>query len=453
MREALIIEDEPNERLGLSALLDAEGFRTRTADSLASARRRLAESVPELVLLDLSLPDGSGLELMEELGCAARPDVIVLTGHATVDSAVRAIRAGARDYLIKPIEPPRLRNLVLAVASQIGPLPSGTADSQFRRAGRTRFGHLVGASRAMQDVYRLVERAAPTDAPVLIQGESGTGKELVAQTIHDRSLRRGNPFLALNCGAVSPNLIESELFGHERGSFTGAMHQHQGHFERACGGTLFLDEITEMPPALQTKLLRVLESKTFLRVGGEQPLATDVRILTATNRSVVAALRDGQLREDLYYRLSVFPVIVPPLREREGDVALLARYFLQTMNEPRQTRKRLTESAIRQLEAHSWPGNVRELRNVVERAFILASGDIDVALLDMEAGETSRRRIDKPFAIGASVGDMERRLILATLDHFGGDKRRAAQVLGVSLKTLYNRLHAYHYKLRPCRRG
>ena len=453
MREALIIEDEPNERLGLSALLDAEGFRTRTADSLASARRRLAETVPELVLLDLSLPDGSGLELMDDFDEGSRPDIIVLTGNATVESAVQAIRAGARDYLLKPIEAPRLRELVLAVANELGPLPDGGPDAGMRRAGRTRFGHLVGASRAMQDVYRLIERAAPTDAPVLVQGESGTGKELVAHTVHDRSLRRGQPFLALNCGAVSPNLIESELFGHERGSFTGATQQHQGHFERACGGTLFLDEITDMPPSLQTKLLRVLESKTFLRVGGERPLASDVRILAATNRPVAAVLRDGQLREDLYYRLSVFPVTVPPLREREGDVALLARYFLQRMNEPRQTRKRLTPDAIRQLEAHPWPGNVRELRNVVERAFILAADDLDIGVLEMQAGETSRLRLDKPFAIGASVGDMERRLILATLDHFNGDKRQAAQVLGVSLKTLYNRLHSYHYKLRPCRRG
>jgi two-component system response regulator AtoC len=452
MHEALIIEDEPSERLGLSALLEAEGFRTRTADSLASARRRLTESVPELVLLDLSLPDGSGLELMGDFGGSSRPDIVVLTGHATVESAIQAIRAGARDYLVKPIEAPRLRNILAALVHEVGPSPA-PAEGQGRRQGRTRFGHLVGASRAMQDVYRLIERAAPTDAPVLVQGESGTGKELVAHTIHDRSLRRGKPFLALNCGAVSPNLIESELFGHERGSFTGATHQHQGHFERACGGTLFLDEITDMPPTLQTKLLRVLESKTFLRVGGERPIATDVRILAATNRPVANALRDGQLREDLYYRLSVFPVTVPPLREREGDVALLSRYFLQRMNEPRQTRKRLTESALRQLESHPWPGNVRELRNVVERAFILASADIDIALLDMEAAASSRLRLDKPFAIGASVGDMERRLILATLDHFNGDKRRAAQVLGVSLKTLYNRLHAYHYKLRPCRRG
>ena len=452
MREALIIEDEPNERLGLSALLEAEGFRTRTADSLASARRRLAETVPELVLLDLSLPDGSGLELMADLGGASRPDVIVLTGHATVDSAVQAIRAGARDYLVKPIEPAQLREVVLAVANEMGPLGSPPEGSS-RRMGRTRFGHLVGASRAMQEVYRLIERAAPTDAPVLIQGESGTGKELVARTIHDRSLRRTKPFLALNCGAVSQNLIESELFGHERGSFTGAMQQHQGHFERACGGTLLLDEITEMPPSLQTKLLRVLESKTFLRVGGERPIATDVRMLAATNRPVAAVLQDGQLREDLYYRLSVFPVTVPPLREREGDVILLARYFLQRLNEPRQTRKRLTEATIHQLESHTWPGNVRELRNVVERAFILAADDVEITPLQMEAHDTSRLELDKPFAIGASVGDMERRLILATLDHFGGDKRRAAQVLGVSLKTLYNRLHAYHYKLRPCRRG
>jgi DNA-binding NtrC family response regulator len=454
MHEALIIEDEPSERLGLRALLDAEGFRTRTADSLATARRRLAESVPELVLLDLSLPDGSGLELMEDFGGSSRPDVIVLTGHATVDSAVRAIRAGARDFFTKPIDVERLRSVLATLLQEIGPSVGSTGDGSARRPGRTRFGLLVGASRAMQDVYRLVERAAPTDAPVLIQGESGTGKDLVAGTIHDRSLRRGNPFLALNCGAVSPNLIESELFGHERGSFTGATQQHQGYFERASGGTLFLDEIAEMPAALQTKLLRVLESKTFLRVGGERPLETDVRIVTASNRPVADALRDGQLREDLYYRLSVFPVTVPPLREREGDVALLARYFLQRLNEPRQTRKRFTPGAMQQLEAHQWPGNVRELRNVIERAFILAARDIDVGLLEMERESRGVRiRLDQPFAIGASVGDMERRLILATLDHFRGDKRRTAQVLGVSLKTLYNRLHAYRYKLRPCRRG
>jgi DNA-binding NtrC family response regulator len=454
MHEALIIEDEPNERLGLSALLDAEGFRTRTADSLASARRRLAESIPELVLLDLTLPDGSGLELMEELGGASRPDVIVLTGHATVESAVQAIRAGARDYLVKPVDSPRLREVVITLASEIGPVPGGTREVPTRRSGRMRFGHLVGASRPMQEVYRLIERAAPTDAAVLIQGESGTGKELVAHTIHDRSPRRDKPFLALNCGAVSPNLIESELFGHERGSFTGATHQHQGHFERAFGGTLFLDEITEMPPTLQTKLLRVLETKTILRLGGERPLATDVRVVAATNRPLTVALREGQLREDLYYRLGVFPVTIPPLREREGDVALLAQYFLQGMNEPRRLRKRLTEDAVRRLEAHHWPGNVRELRNVIERAFILATADIDTALLDEQLDDRGgRSRLDQPFAIGASVGEMERRLILATLDHFGGDKRRAAQVLGVSLKTLYNRLHAYHYRLRPCRRA
>jgi len=290
---------------------------------------------------------------------------------------------------------------------------------------------------------------------VLIAGESGTGKELVAETIHERSARRGKPFLALNCGAVSPTLIESELFGHERGSFTGATHQHQGYFERAGGGTLFLDEITEMPPTLQPKLLRVLESKQILRLGGERPIDIDVRLFAASNRPLDVALREGRLREDLYYRLNVFPIPVPPLRERDGDIALLTQYFLQLMNEPRRMRKRVTEAGVRRLEAHNWPGNVRELRNVVERAFILAPDDlIDAPLLDDLLDERTRRpRVEHPFAIGSSVGEMERRLILATLDHFGGDKRRAAQVLGVSLKTLYNRLHAYHYRLRPCRRA
>jgi two-component system response regulator AtoC len=447
MREALIVEDDPTERRGLCGLVAGEGYRVLPADSLASARRQLAHAVPDLALVDVTLPDGSGLELMEELASTSRPDIILVTGYATVDTAVQAIRAGARDFLTKPFDPAKLR-AVIATPEQDA-APGGEA-----RTTRRRLGQLIGASPAMQEVYRLIERVAPTDAAVLIQGESGTGKELVAQAIHALSERRAKPFVALNCGAVSPTLIESELFGHERGSFTGAIHQHQGHFERAYGGTLFLDEITEMPSALQTKLLRVLESRTFVRLGGERTIETNVRIIATTNRPIAEAIRSGQLREDLYYRLGVFPITVPPLRERTGDISLLAHTFLQRMNDAGKRPRRLTRDAIERLESRPWPGNVRELKNVVERAFILGADRIDASALTEPMAEASQRNdLHQPLTIGASLGDMERRLILTTLEHVAGDKRKAAEMLGVSLKTLYNRLHVYNYRLRSCRRA
>lgn len=307
-----------------------------------------------------------------------------------------------------------------------------------------RFGHLLGASPSMRAVYEQISRVAPTEATVLLVGESGTGKELVARTLHDMSSRCKMPFQAVNCGAISPQLIESEMFGHERGSFTGATREHKGHFENAHGGTLFLDEVTEMPVELQVKLLRVLETGRYMRVGSGREQEGNVRVIAATNRLPEEAVSEGKLREDLLYRLNVFPIWLPPLRERGGDIELLANAFLQQMNEVEGTNKYFSDAVMEHLRNHVWPGNARELRNVVQRAFIMADTMIDVASLPPEFGEVTESNGPQfTVSVGVSIADVERKLILATMEEYGGNKERVVETLGISLKTLYNRLHEY----------
>ena len=316
-----------------------------------------------------------------------------------------------------------------------------------------RFGPLIGASKCMQSVYDLIARVARTGAGVMISGETGSGKEVVAQTIHSLSRRSHEVFLPLNCGAVSATLIESELFGHERGSFTGADRVHKGYFERADRGTLFLDEITEMPSDLQIRLLRVLETSAVGRVGGSEMLKLDVRIIAATNQPPEQAVAAGRLRQDLLYRLNVFPIALPPLRERGDDILLLAEQFLSDLNLAEGTDKEFTAACLERLRRHSWPGNVRELRNVIQRAFILAerSLGIDCLLLPpLGSARPGTSLASEPMGatslvtrLGTSLAEAERRLIVATLDHFGGDKHKAALVLGLSVKTIYNRLREY----------
>lgn len=308
-----------------------------------------------------------------------------------------------------------------------------------------RFGMLYGSSPAMEKLYQQLDKVSVTDATVLLAGESGTGKELIAQTIHQVSPRCNENFVAVNCGAIPAHLIEAALFGHEKGSFTGAVRQQAGYFEHASGGTLFLDEITEMPTDMQVKLLRVLESGAFMRVGGSDEVRVDVRLIAATNRDLETAVRQGSLREDLMYRLAVFPIRVPPLRERNGDVELLAHHFLQALNVKDNTRKSFSRQSLETIRSYSWPGNVRELKNVVQRAFILSS---DILTIEDHLSELSAR---KPimqdgflnFSVGTPLADAQREIILATLKHFGGNKRLTAEALGISLKTLYNRLKEY----------
>jgi DNA-binding NtrC family response regulator len=311
----------------------------------------------------------------------------------------------------------------------------------------TGMGSLLGASVAMQEVFRLIERVGPTDASVLLTGESGSGKELAAQSIHDCSPRRARPFVAINCGAIPAALIEAELFGCEKGSFPGAERAHAGVFERAQGGTLLLDEVTELPLEMQTRLLRVLETRKYYRVGASTENICDVRVIAATNRCPLQAVQKGQLREDLLYRLAVFPVRMPPLRSRGDDVELLADHFLAQLNAPARTQKRLSALARMTLKQHAWPGNVRELKNCIERAYILGDTVLELAPLIEGAGPRDGDSIADGerlnIRVGSRIHDMERSLIEATLDYFKGNKRRAADALGCSLKTLYNKLNGY----------
>ncbi len=307
-----------------------------------------------------------------------------------------------------------------------------------------RFGRLIGMSMPMQALYLQIERVAPTAATVLVTGESGTGKELVAQTLHDMSRRNQQPFVAVNCGAISAHLIESELFGHEKGSFTGALREHKGYFERASGGTLFLDEITEMPAELQVKLLRVLEAGTFMRVGSGHEIDVDVRIVAATNRTPEEAVTEGKLREDLMYRLQVFPLHLPPLRERGRDIDLLANHYLAELNLVENTDKRFAENAMHQLSKYHWPGNVRELKNAVQRAFILSDELVDLDGLSLTAPKLIELNGSSfQVHVGSTVAEVERQLILATLQQCDSTREKAADMLGISLKTLYNRLREY----------
>ncbi len=307
-----------------------------------------------------------------------------------------------------------------------------------------RFGQLYGSSMVMETMYRQLERVATTDATVLLEGESGTGKELIAHSVHLASRRADRHFVAVNCGAIPAHLIEAALFGHEKGSFTGALRQQGGYFEHASGGTLFLDEITEMPCDMQVKLLRVLESGSFHRVGGSEPVQVDVRLVAATNRSLQRAVQEGSLRQDLMYRLAVFPIRVPPLRERGQDIELLARHFLDELNQQAGTRKEFARHALEALRTYPWPGNVRELRNLVHRAYILSA---DLVQLDMPAARSGHRSVLTDgvlnFPVGTPLADAQRELIMATLHHFSGNKRMTASALGISVKTLYNRLKEY----------
>ncbi|MEO5763697.1 MAG: sigma-54 dependent transcriptional regulator [Casimicrobiaceae bacterium] len=321
------------------------------------------------------------------------------------------------------------------------PLPFLAVASKASAPALGRFGPLYGSSAAMQEIYQRIDKVAPTSATVLITGESGGGKELVARTIHERSRRSRGPFIAINCGAIPANLIEAELFGHEKGAFTGATRTRGGCFERAEGGTLLLDEITEMSLEMQVRLLRVLETGCYNRVGGDLELRNDVRIIAATNRDPHQAVRDERLREDLLYRLAVFPIVLPPLRDRDGDAELLAEHFLQLFNAESGTEKRLSRTAIGTIRTHHWPGNVRELRNAVHRAFIMADDVVEMDLAGLACPPLEGECLRVP--IGTSLAEMERQAIFATLDHCAGNKRRAAEILGVSLKTLYNRLAAY----------
>ncbi|WP_323122105.1 sigma-54-dependent transcriptional regulator [Burkholderia alba] len=452
MPHALIIEDDPNSLRALTRIAQKDGFSTDEAADLAQARACLKKAVPDIVLVDVNLPDGLGLDLLPELPEFApgrAVPVVVMTGNATLETAIESLRLGVWDYLAKPVDVMRLRNLLARV-----PRP-GDLHAEVETLRRTlrdmgRFGDMIGRSAAMQKVYDHIGRVAPTEANVFISGESGTGKEVAARTVHQLSRRAKGPFVALNCGAIAANLIESALFGHERGAFTGATHAHAGLFEQAAGGTLFLDEITEMPADQQVKLLRILETRSFHRVGGKDALDADFRLISATNREPEHAVRDNVLRLDLYHRLNTFPVMLPPLRARGEDIALLAQRFLDVLNETERTSKRFSAAALAKLSTHAWPGNVRELRNIVQRAYILADDVIEA--IEFDAAGAARQAYDPEQAApanaalipaGTPLADAERQLIEAAMVAADGVRTRAASMLGISVKTLYNKLKSF----------
>lgn len=436
MPHLLITDDEPATRELIAELAAEEGYTVAQAGDIKQARIQIERHKPDVMLLDMQLPDGDGIDLWKRLELKDC-QVVFITGHSSVESAIEALRCGAVDYLTKPIALRRLRGVLTE-------LKSSTRGSSAGAGAKDAFARIVGKSPAIQLLCAHIEKVAPTNATVLLVGESGTGKELAAEAIHLASARHEKPFMAVNCGAISPNLIESELFGHEKGAFTGADRQHKGYFERANGGTLFLDEITEMSMELQVRLLRVLETGCFMRVGTHEEIAADVRVVAATNRNPEQAVAKGTLREDLYHRLSVFPLELPPLRERGDDILLIAEHFLQTLNTEYGTNKRFSEEARNAMLTYTWPGNIRELRNYVYRSHILADdlikGDFNSFSLDSHsAGWGTEIKVP----VGVPLADANRQLILATLKQCGGVKKVAAEMLGISLKTLYNRLEEY----------
>ena len=455
MSHVLVVDDDNDAARMMAALIAKRQFTVATANSLREARRQIALQRPDLLLLDLQLPDGSGMELFDAPDLAAHSQVVLIPGHASLESSIQALRLGAADSLTKPVSPRQLEG-VLTRAIQPAVLRTELTELQQEWARSGHFGRLVGRSAAMQRVHLQVARVAGTSVSVFITGESGSGKEVVARLVHDLSRRRSQEMLSVNCGALSPQLVESEIFGHEKGSFTGAESTHQGFFERANGGTLFLDEITEMPQELQVKLLRVLETGSFQRVGSTQPRETDVRIIAATNRDPELAVAQGRLREDLFYRLNVFPIDLPPLRERREDVPLLAEHFLATINRREGAVRRFSPAALDRLAGYRWPGNVRELRNVVQRAYVMADGatitdqwlplnaGIPVGINPTTAGGSGGVAPSVAVPLGSTLAEVERLVIQANLQHFKGNKERTAAALDISMKTLYNRLREYN---------
>ncbi len=448
--KVLIVEDEEYERTGLAEVISAWGYRTETAKDGVEGLERVAGWAPSIVVTDLKMPRLSGLELLERLAADAQTmAVIVVTAQGTIDSAVQAMRMGAYDYITKPIDTNRLRTILQNASALLGArVELEVTRRKLRDAGS--LGTLVGPSKKMQEIFRLVEMVAPSTASVLITGASGTGKELVARTIHELSPRRNKPFIPINCAAIPETLIESEVFGHEKGAFTGALERRIGCFELAEGGTLLLDEIGEMPIATQAKLLRVLEDRKLRRLGSKVETTVDVRVLASTNKVPEEAVARGELRNDLYYRLNVFNIHMPPLREHKEDIPELVQALLAEMSAKHGRKAATISDAVLSLFQHySWPGNVRELRNTLERAVIVCDGAvIETKYLPPGFGQPMLRLAAADpdgvrLGVGTTVEEAERLLILKTLEATSNNKTKAAEILGISLKTLHNKLKEY----------
>ncbi|MFQ5455430.1 MAG: sigma-54-dependent transcriptional regulator [Nitrospirota bacterium] len=448
----LIIDDDDNILLTLTLRLESYGYDVVTSNTGVSGIELCKERHPDMVLLDLKMPDINGLEVLKEIKqISYNIEVIILTAQATIESAVIAIKEGAYDYLTKPIESHKLKVLIERA------LEKGDISREVKYLRRQlikfgRFGKMLGNSSSMQKVYHLIEKVADTTATVLITGESGTGKELVAKTIHEVSHRKRNPFIAVNCSTIPINLWESEMFGYEKGAFTGATNSKKGIFELANDGTLFLDEVSEMSLETQSKFLRILEEKKFRKVGGSKEVHVDIRLIGATNKNLVEAVKDGLFRRDLYYRLNVFNISLPPLSERKDDIPILVQGFLEEFRQKHEKSIRyVTRDSMDIFYKYSWPGNVRELRNCIERAVILCNEDeIDSSFISFSE-DLSENSSSFPFHPGLSLAQVEEELICKTLAIYDGNKNKTSEALGISLKTLYNKLNQYKYNETPNR--
>jgi DNA-binding NtrC family response regulator len=439
----LIADDERHIAEGLQMLLGEEGYDVATASDGNEAWEKVRSGEFGLVLADLKMPGLDGLELFARMREEQiDSEIIIITGKGTVTSAVEAMRNGAYDYLTKPLDLERLKVLIPRALEKYQ-VKTANRDLQQRLESLTRYGEMLGQSDEMRRIYNMIDAVAPSNASVLIVGESGTGKELVARAIHQKSNRKRGPFIALNCGAFPREILENELFGHEKGAFTGAITEKPGAFELADGGTLFLDEVAEMEPDIQVKFLRALEQRAFRRLGGKKEIEVDIRIVAATNKNVEDALREGKLRDDLYHRLAVIPMYLPPLRERGGDVRLLAEEFLQRFSkEQGKEIKGFAEGAREYLEIYRWPGNVRELKNAIERAVILARGD-QIEVNDLQPRHLAMTEQEVHIQVGTSLEETERVLTLKTFAFTSGDYVKTAKILGVKEKDLRQKLMTY----------
>jgi DNA-binding NtrC family response regulator len=437
----LVADDERNLRELMVRELGRRGHEVEGVGDGVTALERIAEGTYDVVVLDMKMPRKEGIEVLRDLAAAGEsPQVIVMTGFQDVATAVEAMKLGAYDYLTKPAKIEELDILVRKAAEKGQLLRENVALRAHGPAASGAPSGILTRSARMQEVLHMVDRVAPTDSSVLVLGDSGTGKELVARAIHERSTRASRPFVPIHCGALPREVLESELFGHEKGAFTGALSVKPGLIELADGGTLFLDEIGEMEPESQVKLLRVLESRSFFRVGGTRPRRVDLRLVAATNRDLAEALKSGQFRQDLFYRINTITVQLPPLRDRREDVALLARHFVEA--NAAYGRKRLSAAALAVLEAYAWPGNVRELEHAIERASILAKGE-EIQPDDLPPEVTREASATAAEPAAGSLEAMERQHIVSTLREVGGHRGKAAALLAVDPKTLYRKIIAY----------
>ncbi|RMI14653.1 MAG: sigma-54-dependent Fis family transcriptional regulator [Calditrichaeota bacterium] len=444
----LVVDDDDNLRMGIATMLEDEGFLVEEAENGREGIEKLDQSIFDLIITDYKMNEMDGMRFLKQLKKEyPSMKVIMITGYGSIEHAVEAMKLGAINYLPKPIKPKKLIHLVKSVLGAGEATELTPAQKEKRLQKHYHFHRMIGQSKPMQQVYRKIQEVASTDIPVLLVGESGTGKEMVAHAIHDLSARKNEPFVAVNTGAIPRELIASELFGHLKGAFTGAISDKKGKFEEANRGTLFLDEISTMSMEVQISLLRVLETQIIERVGSNRPIKVDVRIVTATNEDLQTLINRNEFREDLYYRLNVFTIELPPLRERKPDIPYLANFYRELFNiELGKNVSRITAAAMEALKKYSWPGNVRELRNVILRAVLTAEEEIDARHLPSNILKPGLSQVNITFKPGVPLSEVEKTMIIQTLKAVRGNKLKAANILGISRRSLYNKLEEYQIK-------